>query len=253
MIILISSLPEEYNFLMTALETIKEDMLTWDYVRDRLLHEYDKMQRGSGESQETLKGDENALLSRKYATDKKRFKCHSCKKPGRFAKNCYKKKADAKKRQTEESANIVEIIEDEESGNKFEVALTMNNKASGCKEWWIDSGASKHMTPKKKELCNHTAFKSPLKIRLADDSTILAYGKGNSRAAVYDGKEKGSLLLTDVLYVPKLQIRLLSLPTMTEKGVTLQFKGQFCHLLTVTRNTALVKSMANYTRSILNQ
>eukprot|EP00794_Sanderia_malayensis_P015395 gene15395-biopygen12818 len=32
-IILISSLPEEYNYLITALETIAEDKLTWDYVR----------------------------------------------------------------------------------------------------------------------------------------------------------------------------------------------------------------------------
>ena len=34
-IILISSLPDEYNYLITALETIAEDKLTWDYVRDR--------------------------------------------------------------------------------------------------------------------------------------------------------------------------------------------------------------------------
>ena len=38
-IILISSLPDDYNFLITALETIAEEKLTWDYVRDRLLHE----------------------------------------------------------------------------------------------------------------------------------------------------------------------------------------------------------------------
>ena len=35
-IILISSLPEEFNYLITALETIAESTLTWDYVRDRL-------------------------------------------------------------------------------------------------------------------------------------------------------------------------------------------------------------------------
>ena len=42
-IILISSLPDDYNFLITALETIAEEKLAWDYVRDRLLHEYKKM------------------------------------------------------------------------------------------------------------------------------------------------------------------------------------------------------------------
>ena len=42
-IILISILPEEYNYyLITALETIAEEKLTWNYVRDRLIHESDK-------------------------------------------------------------------------------------------------------------------------------------------------------------------------------------------------------------------
>ena len=35
-ILLISSLSEEYNYLISALETIAEDHLTWDYVRDNL-------------------------------------------------------------------------------------------------------------------------------------------------------------------------------------------------------------------------
>ena len=34
-VLLISSLPEEYNYLITALETIAEDHLAWDYVRDK--------------------------------------------------------------------------------------------------------------------------------------------------------------------------------------------------------------------------
>ena len=42
-IILISSLPDSYNYLITALETIAEELLTWEYVRDRLVHENQKM------------------------------------------------------------------------------------------------------------------------------------------------------------------------------------------------------------------
>ena len=45
-IILISSLPEEFIYLITALETIST--LTWDYVRDRLIHESDKLQKSNG-------------------------------------------------------------------------------------------------------------------------------------------------------------------------------------------------------------
>ena len=45
-IILISGLPGECNYLITALETIVEEKLEWDYVRDRLIHEAQKMSRG---------------------------------------------------------------------------------------------------------------------------------------------------------------------------------------------------------------
>ena len=44
-IILISSLPDEYNHLITALEIITDDQLTWDYVRDRLIHESEKLSK----------------------------------------------------------------------------------------------------------------------------------------------------------------------------------------------------------------
>ena len=114
-IILISSLPEEYNHLITALETIAEDKLTWDYVRDRLIHEHDKMQ---SESAGAVKDDacQDALFSKRSQkqtkpSNTKNFKCFYYKKKRHFAKDCYKKKADAKKTQnqsTQESANRVE-------------------------------------------------------------------------------------------------------------------------------------------------
>ena len=45
-IILISSLPDEYNYFITALATITEDKLTFNYVRDRLIHQHDKLKSG---------------------------------------------------------------------------------------------------------------------------------------------------------------------------------------------------------------
>lgn len=37
-IILINSLPDEYNHLITPLETIAEERLSGDYVRDRVIY-----------------------------------------------------------------------------------------------------------------------------------------------------------------------------------------------------------------------
>ena len=98
-------------------------------------------------------------------------------------------------------------------------------------EWWIDSGASQHMTFDKNVIRKYVTFKDPLKVKLADNRILLASGKGDLHASVYDGSEKVELLLSDVLYVPKIQNKLLSLPAMTEKGVIVQFKGKLCELI----------------------
>ena len=44
----------------------------------------------------------------------------------------------------------------------------------------------------------YVTFKDPLKVKLADNSILLAYGKGDLHVSVYDGSEKVELLLSDV-------------------------------------------------------
>ncbi len=60
---------------------------------------------------------------------------------------------------------------------------------------------------------------------------LLAYGKGNVKLSVYDGKERINVMLQDVLYVPKIQKKLLSLSSVTEKDAEMQFKGQSCKII----------------------
>ena len=40
--VLLSSLPDHYNTLLTTIETLDEERLTWQYVRDRLLTEFER-------------------------------------------------------------------------------------------------------------------------------------------------------------------------------------------------------------------
>ena len=85
-LILISSLPEKFNYLIIALETIAESTLT--YVRDRLIHEADKLQKSNGNE------INDALFTNNRTERSNKVKFHYCKKNGHIARDCYKKKHD---------------------------------------------------------------------------------------------------------------------------------------------------------------
>ena len=59
---------------------------------------------------------------------------------------------------------------------------------------------------------------SPVKIKLADDSILLSYGKGDVKLAVSDDGDNKIIILKDVLYVTNIQNNLFSLPAMTVKA-----------------------------------
>ena len=87
-VILISSLPEEFNYLITALETIAESTLTWDYVCERLIREANKLQNLNWNEMN------DALFTNNWTERWNKIKCDYCKKKGHIAWDCYKKKRD---------------------------------------------------------------------------------------------------------------------------------------------------------------
>ena len=160
-----------------------------------------------------------------------------------MAKDCFKKKADMKKNEEIEekssnasnsgnyaSSETCENLEPE-GENKLEIALASGDQLLKNQSWWIDSNASQHMSPVKKEMTEFVKFKNPNIVKLADNSVLHAYGKGVLQLSIYDGIEKVKVTLKDVLYVPKIQNKLISLSSMTGKGNGVQFSGQSCKVI----------------------
>ena len=50
-----SSVPSEYRALITTLETLKEDQLKWNYVRDRMITEYGRIKGSTNDVDDTSK------------------------------------------------------------------------------------------------------------------------------------------------------------------------------------------------------
>lgn len=104
---LLSSLPKQYDTLITALEARQEKDLTYAFVQGKILAEYER--RIKGQSKGSQFG--NAMVATSNA-----FLCHFCKKEGHFKKDCERYKLWlAKQEEKQREANISYKYEENES------------------------------------------------------------------------------------------------------------------------------------------
>jgi len=68
--------------------------------------------------------------------------------------------------------------------------------------YYVDSGASEHITPTRVYLRSYREFKKPVEISVADDRQILAYGSGRLRVATLVNGQEHEVNLEDVYYAP---------------------------------------------------
>ena len=85
------------------------------------------------------------------------------------------------------------------------------------------------MTSVKADLQNFKTFDVPGKINLADESVVSSYGSGEVKLKLFDGS-KPVIIVFNVLYVPQLRRKLLSITSMTNKGARIQFEDKHCTL-----------------------
>ncbi|GMF65420.1 unnamed protein product [Phytophthora lilii] len=94
-------------------------------------------------------------------------------------------------------------------------------KATTCKTWLLDSGASCHMTDERDDFDDFRELAAPITITVASGEPLDAEARGTVRFTLQNGS---TVTLTDVLYVPMLDRRLVSVAALTARGVLVQFE-----------------------------
>jgi hypothetical protein len=136
--------------------------------------------------------------------DHSSIQCYHCDKMGHKVNSCPVKREEYKRKHKRQHAHIVE---DEEPPMKMirdhVLISTLSGSVSpGEDTWFIDSGASKHMTGKKSTLSCISKKMVSQKVTLGDYYQYPIKGVGESN---YKLDSENSITMKDVLYVPRLE------------------------------------------------
>ncbi|KYN30129.1 Copia protein [Trachymyrmex cornetzi] len=232
---LLLTMPEEYNMVVTALETLSSEQLTLGFVKTRLLDEEAKR---SGANVNTKSANSSTVFSaatnnRKPKVNKREdevsgkhsagfnFKCHHCGIIGHKRSECHKLKQESK---TSGSAKVA--LNDNVDNRKDFVFIAKEEEINNSTCWFLDSGSSEHLATKDVSLINVRKLTSPLNIRVAKSGQILtATEAGDLKVSVRVNGEIRKILISGVLSVSGLECNLLSVRKLEMNGFTVTFEN----------------------------
>jgi hypothetical protein len=165
------------------------------------------------------------------ASDDDKDRCFWCLKKGHIKRECrdfQRAKAKARKgreskAESGETAKLANSSRVTEIDTDVSAYMASNQSDSTDRTNWIlDSGTTKHMCGDRRLFRSIKRFPEPQPVRLADSSTILAYGKGLVEIQLKAGNK---LSLTETWYTPELyHVRLISIISLNDHGIQVVFK-----------------------------
>ncbi|CAI5952680.1 unnamed protein product [Closterium sp. NIES-64] len=241
---LLCGLPEEWSTVITTLDSV-QDTWTKEMVVGRLLHEESRRRQFANESVETamFSGGSSGGKSKwsKGATKKSyggsdrgkgnasngASKCHYCGKAGHFWRECRKRPSDwtpSKARNHEGNAHTTSGEADDSSESIVLLAGDGNNTPSNA--WFLDTGATQHMTHSASFLTNVGAPRDVKRVVFGNNKSLPVVGVGSTRLIV----DSGPVDITNVLHVPGLKVNLLSVTQLAKKDVKFTIDGATMNL-----------------------
>jgi hypothetical protein len=145
--------------------------------------------------------------------DMSKVKCFACHKFGHYVGQCPNKK----KKQTTASTEVEEFST--KFDKEFSLIACLSSRTTTPDTWYIDSGASRHMTTVHEHLTDLTQC-GDVEVVLGDDQEVKVAGCGT---VSFRRESLPPMTLTEVLYVLGLKKNLVSVSTIEEKGYEILF------------------------------
>ncbi|CAI7811878.1 unnamed protein product [Closterium sp. NIES-53] len=183
---LLCGLPEEWSTVITTLDSV-QDTWTKEMVVGLLLHEESRRRQFANESE-----------------------------GGTLWRECRKRPSDwtpSKARNHEGNAHTTSG--DADDSRESIVLLAGDGTNTPSDAWFLDTGATQHMTHSASFLTNVGAPRDVTRVIFGNNKSLPVVGVGSTRLIV-DG---GPVDITNVLHVPGLKVNLLSVTQLAKKGV----------------------------------
>jgi transposase InsO family protein len=227
------TLPENYKHFYSAWDSIPNENKTLSNLSSRLMVEQTRQTQGH-EVKKDIAGNSAFSARKSFGTykqkhskadnsgnqrnnDKKPGKCNHCKKLGHWKRDC----RILKREQDEKNKN-------ENSGSALLGVKSKDIEICDSEKWYVDSGASDHMTSRKEWFNNYELFETQLPVRIGDGKNIMAIGKGNINVQAKIGDKWVDSHLLNVLHVPKLKVNLFSCGACLDKGIKMMTDSNGC-------------------------
>ena len=225
--LILRKLPEEFSPLVQSIST--HDGVTTEFVKERLLSEaarLDAQKRESALACTKVTYRSNARRGVPEPAGEFRFRgtCYKCGKPGHKRTECTS---------GEEYSRVAVVVGGEDTkgpeaiapmSEQFERVLKCSWRRIS-EDWFIDSGASAHMTGRKDLFHSLNGHRRGRKVVTANDEVLRCEGSGDVSIVLGVDGARRCVRLWEVLYVPGLTVSLVSVKQLTRSGFSVLFKG----------------------------
>lgn len=248
--LLLAGLPKSYKTMIMALANCGTK-LTADFIKDKVIQEVADPCKGTEEAlymsnhKNNFKKKFDKFNQHKkfekykiedYNNNNKGPRCFKCNKYGHFAKNC---------RTNQEKSNFAperDDVKSQDTSEKNVLVWVAGGDVYDRKDWYIDSGATQHMTANRSLLNNYRSIQPKL-VEMADGRLTKALGQGDVNMTVKCEKELVKIKLSDVLYVPDVGPNLVSVHVLSKLGMFSLFGDKTCDIINKNSKQVLAKAV----------